>query len=580
MPVNVNLHCALQRFRLPSHPRLLWVDEICINQDDKAERAREVQIFHRIYREAERVLIWLGSGSEDSDEAMDLFPRMINHLSDKRSKEEITDPDLPSLNQAAYKTPKMIALNNLLSRPWFSRVWTLQEGAFAAYAVVVCGDKEIPFSLFEEFNSKCEDDATGIWTSTLSSIATAKPSDPKKPSRFVTAHIHGISKLKQVKSGRGPTEPIPALLYRLRSCEATDARDRVYAMWSFLPDSYVRALETPRYDKDFTAGDLFQQVAIIELVHNNNMDFLGHAGLCQQSVDTDIPSWAADWSYRQLTHPLCVLDHDCFQKTGSKLYRASGKMVGSAKVSVSSRTLMTRGKVLGEIMKLNSQFKFTTSGERLVDTKTSTSPIRNDTEGGTPDDEFNANVTQIQRQLGYAIRVFNETTGQIALSMATAEQCHPYPNDVDIKTACMHTLTASLTQPIGESAIGATLIRVKDTDLKEMFAALDAAVEAMRAFNLSGVDKKAMKLLGLVREMTRTRRFFVTADRYMGLAPGEAKLGDRVAIIYGCSTPFLIRRIDGVESSWCLVGECYIYGLMDGEAVAMNNIAVEDIRLL
>lgn len=48
LPVNGNLNFALQRFRLIKQPRLLWVDDICINQDDEKERGQEVQIFHRI----------------------------------------------------------------------------------------------------------------------------------------------------------------------------------------------------------------------------------------------------------------------------------------------------------------------------------------------------------------------------------------------------------------------------------------------------------------------------------------------------------------------------------------------------
>ena len=558
----------------------MWIDEICINQDDKGERGRQVQIFHRIYAKAEKVLIWLGSGSEDSDEAMNFFPRMMSHLSDKRSKQEITDPDLPSPNQAAYKTPKMIALNNLLSRPWFSRVWTLQEGAFATRAVVVCGNKELPFNTFEDFNTRCEDDNTGVWTDTLSSISTAKFSDPKKPSRFVTAHIHGISKLKQLRLGKGPLEPVPSLLYRLRSCEAADARDRVYAMWSFLPDSYLRVLKTPRYENEYTAGDLFHEVAMIELIHNHNLDFLGHAGLWQQSPDTAIPSWAADWSYRQLTHPLCVLDHDCLRKTGSKLYRASSDLVSSARITGGSKILTTRGKVLGEISKLTSPFKFTTNHEENETTKGSTSSVSNDAEGCKSEDELKAKIARLERDFQYAIRLFDETMSQIALCLETAQQCDPYHHNIDIKVACMHTLSASLTHPIAGPALGATLIQVGDKELKEMFTALDAAVKLMSEFNLAGVDKKALKLLGIVREVTRTRRFLVTTDGYIGLAPGEARVGDRVAVVYGCSTPLLIRKVNEAEATWCLVGECYVYGLMDGEAVAVDDTLVGDIRLV
>lgn len=419
-----------------------------------------------------------------------------------------------------------------------------------------------------------------MWTDTLSSISTAKPSDPKKPSRFVTAHIHGISKLKQVRLGKGPREPVPSLLYRLRSCEATDARDRVYAMWSFLPDPYLQTLEMPRYENEFTAADLFHQVAIIELIHNQNLDFLGHAGLWQQRPDIALSSWAADWSYRQLTHPICVLDHDCLQKMGVKLYRASRDLNGSARLTGASNILIVRGKVLGEITKLTSPFKFTTSHEKNGSTTTSTSPVSNDAEERTAEDELKAKFAHLKTQFEYPIRIFNETMSQIALCLETAEQYHPYPHNVDIKAACMHTLTASLTHHIDGPAPGATLIRVANEELNEMFTALDAAAKAMRVFNLSGIDKKAMKLLGLVRELTRTRRFLVTADGYMGLAPGEARIGDRVAIIYGCSTPLLIRKVNEAETDWRLVGECYIYGLMDGEAIMMDGISVEDIRLI
>ena len=106
-------------------------------------------------------------------------------------------------------------------------------------------------------------------------------------------------------------------------------------------------------------------------------------------------------------------------------------------------------------------------------------------------------------------------------------------------------------------------------------------MDAMKSLRLSGVDQKALKLLGLVREVTRTRRFLVTEDRYMGLAPSEAREGDRVAVVYGCSTPVLLRGIgDDPVANWLLVGECYVHGLMDGEAVTMHDTPVTDIRLV
>ena len=444
----------------------------------------------------------------------------------------------------------------------------------------MCGRKELPFTLFEDFKSKCEEDRTGIWADTLSSILSAKPADPKKPPRFVTAHIHGISKLKQVRSGRGPRESVPTLLYRLRSCEATDARDRIYSMWSFLPDNYLQTLEKPRYVREFATADLFYQISKIELVHNRNLDYLGHAGLWQHGPDIILPSWAADWSYRQLTHPLCVLDQDCLLKTITKLYQVSCDLPGSATISAVPATLTTKGKLLGEVTKLASPSTFSTSRDENEGTNTSTSLIHGPVEESAVEKDFEAKDTQLQRQLEYPIRMFNETTRQIAHYFTTAAQCHPYPQNLDARIASMHTLTASLTHRGSGPALGATLVRVNDEELDDLFAALDIAVTEKRLFNICGVDKKALKLIRLIREVTRTQRFSVTAYRYIGLAPGVAREGDRVAVIYGCSTPFLIRETGDLEANWHLVGEWYVYGLMDGEAIKIDDVPVNEIRLI
>lgn len=55
-----SLHGALQRFRLPDKPRVLWADQICINQNDPHERSNQIRFMHNIYQFASRVLVWLG----------------------------------------------------------------------------------------------------------------------------------------------------------------------------------------------------------------------------------------------------------------------------------------------------------------------------------------------------------------------------------------------------------------------------------------------------------------------------------------------------------------------------------------
>jgi hypothetical protein len=60
------------------------------------------------------------------------------------------------------------------------------------------------------------------------------------------------------------------------------------------------------------------------------------------------------------------------------------------------------------------------------------------------------------------------------------------------------------------------------------------------------------------------RSFFKSVEGYIGLAPRAAKPGDEICVLFGCQSPLLLRRTQ--ETRYQVVGECYVYGLMHGEA--------------
>lgn len=71
------------------------------------------------------------------------------------------------------------------------------------------------------------------------------------------------------------------------------------------------------------------------------------------------------------------------------------------------------------------------------------------------------------------------------------------------------------------------------------------------------------------------RRFFVSGDGYFGLAPPNARKGDRVAVLCGTETPFLLQKTD---SAFQVVGESYVHGLMNGEAVDEWRLGLREVR--
>jgi hypothetical protein len=66
--IGKNLFASLQALRDKSKPRVLWVDALCINQDDLDERKEQVALMKYIYGDTSRLLIWLGPASVLDDD--------------------------------------------------------------------------------------------------------------------------------------------------------------------------------------------------------------------------------------------------------------------------------------------------------------------------------------------------------------------------------------------------------------------------------------------------------------------------------------------------------------------------------
>ncbi|KAH9234113.1 hypothetical protein K456DRAFT_1836497 [Colletotrichum gloeosporioides 23] len=85
--------------------------------------------------------------------------------------------------------------------------------------------------------------------------------------------------------------------------------------------------------------------------------------------------------------------------------------------------------------------------------------------------------------------------------------------------------------------------------------------------------------------MLSNSRRFATTKEYLGFVPYDAVVGDRIAILMGCSVPVVIRDLSGEEGDpvWQLIGECYVEGLMEGEymeVVEERNLLPQKIVLI
>ncbi|KAF2117042.1 heterokaryon incompatibility protein-domain-containing protein [Lophiotrema nucula] len=137
MGVSPVLVVALTFIRSSQKDRYLWVDAICINQDNLVEKNHQVEMMHNIYANAKQVRVWLGKASEDSSTAF----RFI--------KEEVLQfVKFETLFASPGATEKWQALLEVMQRPWFSRRWVVQEITLARKAVIHCGQDTISWRKF------------------------------------------------------------------------------------------------------------------------------------------------------------------------------------------------------------------------------------------------------------------------------------------------------------------------------------------------------------------------------------------------------------------------------------------------
>jgi hypothetical protein len=147
-PVTKSLFGALKALRYEADLRTVWIDAICINQEDIDERNAQVQLMAKIYETAQEVVIWLGEEGGDSSPALELLTNIV-----AGSKMDYGDKgavglkhNLVTAGMVAKDHPAWKSLTAFLCRPWFTRVWVVQEAVMAQKVTVTCGNRRIDWN--------------------------------------------------------------------------------------------------------------------------------------------------------------------------------------------------------------------------------------------------------------------------------------------------------------------------------------------------------------------------------------------------------------------------------------------------
>ncbi len=239
LSIQVNLMAALRHLRQPSTSRTLWIDAICINQEDNDEKAIQIQQMPNIYQSARRVVIWLGPAANDSQLALRTLQYLSLQYEGTMDGRRFCSPDFTECgwfhrdHKLPYDEPTWTAIHYLLLRAWFTRLWVVQEAVLAnRMATVQCGN-------------------VTILLSELRRAVQCLSSSHQLPSPALSKLLLESMNILGIRLGNILDEIL--MNTRHRGCSVP--KDRIYAILGLLPAQFSHKLRVC-YDDSLATGQL------------------------------------------------------------------------------------------------------------------------------------------------------------------------------------------------------------------------------------------------------------------------------------------------------------------------------------
>ena len=505
-------------------PGYFWIDQLCINQEDKQEKADQVRMMGEIFASAKNVFAWLGAPTADSNMATDFVVTLFNAMKKLASRDiAITADSLCQNAGCEHPSPKWSALRSLLKRAWFERLWIVQEIIMAAGEMILLyGSSCIAWDTLAEVVVTIE--TNGLSWLIVQSIDEVV--DPAAPAGLLnTACVHAMKNMKNMQQPIGLQF---ALIYCLRF-KATDPRDKIFALLGLATDAADPVLH-PNYRA--TAREVFTASSSYMMTTNKSLRILHIAGLGWSRQILDLPSWVPDWSAPQRATVFGDM-------ADNASYRASASLPSSAKVGPSPGFITLKA-IFVDTMHVCLPQPDVTLSWRLTDA------------GG--EEYRHAMISWVDQ-----------------LRAAVDASSHYAENGYDKADVLWRALLGNTIRP-GLPA------REEYRDFFESWL----LIHRQRAANDTDgkIDKniwdEAWMFNAAFSDAMEVRVIFSTNTGLIGIGPPYIQSGDLLCIIIGAHSPFLVRkcRSPAAEKAapvYELVGDCYVHGLMNGEGLGMGK---------
>lgn len=534
---------SLESLELDQKVEYVWIDKICINQDDTREREVQVQLMGRIYSQSVRTVIWLGPDKLSCHSAWTLIDQIYDLFrSEYPAALSLTDmpmrlysdsyhaaSGLPNWDSTAWEE-----LRTLLGLPWFTRIWVVQE--------VVLSSRD-PFVVY---GMHVHSWTRFAWTATwLRRSGYLRLTEIPK----VVLNIDSIGNLRRSQV----RWPLDVLLFDTsHKFHATDQRDKIFGLLGLAAETHDASNmpEALRPDYHLDVEAIYRKTALFLFQQKCSLSTMTRISAGCGSLMRDqrmhnlksLPTWVPDWSdfATRATPSLSWVSYSTTREPATlqfpQHYLASSGLPADFLDTVNDTTLRISGILADQVTQTIRFGSERLSKARLVES-------------------LALSITGVWKMAAPLIPKKGISTWvDHIIRVTTADQHELGGRDRDqvLKDGSAYLYEFILKDGDGELA------------MEKPFAE-PVIVNAIKELSEGG-DPEAYAALAANYCFNRT--FVITLAGKMGIGPIDSQSGDNVAILYGGQIPYIIRRR---EPDWALLGESYIEGLMSGEAIRSRD---------
>ncbi|KAK3380896.1 heterokaryon incompatibility protein-domain-containing protein [Podospora didyma] len=630
-PADLVEYSASTGLRLPDE---MWIDALCISQNDITEKGVQVALMGRIYRQTRKITVWLGPEDVFTRPALEILFRLAStprHVVRRAREENPTEmaARCKALRLPAWDSGYWWSAFAFLQRAWFRRSWVIQELALAPDAQMQCGLLTFPWSSLANACINLTEiglgEAMDMWA--WFEISGPKLDTPLWDDEGVPIIGHS-ERLDSDRNLRNSQFSLLHLLDACRGCDSSDPRDKIYAFLDIASFDNDVDGESSMIVADYhlSAVQVYLEAAWkILLSSGGTLEVLSRQSLpVEGESESKVPglsSWVPDWSTGPFTKRLsgptgagewaaCQYRHwtpsQSQPQKGKRLYdqpvlTVQGALVDTVvevtDVSQSNKSTepslatltdpsgsygfsITKSGVVAA--RLPKEYPWTADlqepGEVLwrtmvADTILGESPAPQEyhaMEGELTEDEL-----AIMRESDMR---YYERLGDGIVSLHADWSMDLAPQKQMLARAVYGLLRD---HHASESSSGQRMLERPETPVQFDEFGLDAPrKEPTQAYDEEEDGQKTMAAtLTSRRERISTgRAIFRTEENYLGNGPRSVLPGDQVWVLEGASTPIVLRP-KGDTGRFVLVGEAYVHGIMRGEAFAREGFTMKEIEL-